>query len=275
MKTLRLILILLFASTVQYGIGQITAGEIGFNTTILYPEIGLANPDFNTTVSDTVDINCDGQNDLEFLLHKDQTSVDGINTFAVRVLNDNIEFCMNGTGFSGRPKFYSFGETLNCGLGFSWVNDTLLYIGSYGGFTPIPPAAIDERYLGYRFYGGTDDEALGWIFFSYNLDDSGEFSQTITASIEEILIQCPVQSIDEYSETANIQIYPNPSTDNIFHINSSAKVENYILYTILGTEVEISWINSNTFSIAEDVGIYILEVQYSDGQKIRKRIVKK
>jgi len=77
-------------------------------------------------------------------------------------------------------------------------------------------------------------------------------------------------SIEELNVEA-IKVYPNPA-NSVVTINTEVKA--IVIYNVLGKEVMIT--SQSVFNIETlDNGIYLLEVETNEGQKITKRLVKK
>lgn len=83
--------------------------------------------------------------------------------------------------------------------------------------------------------------------------------------------------IEEAKEVKSVfSVYPNPSTNGLFHIESAAGVESVTVYNSLGQIVKTQKFNNENASvrISDLPGVYIMKVQTGNGVVSKRVIVK-
>jgi len=83
--------------------------------------------------------------------------------------------------------------------------------------------------------------------------------------------------IEEAKEVKSVfSVYPNPSTNGLFHIESAAGVESVTVYNSLGQVVKTQKFNNENASvrISDLPGVYIMKVQTGNGVVSKRVIVK-
>jgi len=81
---------------------------------------------------------------------------------------------------------------------------------------------------------------------------------------------CPTAGINELTNSSNISVYPNPTTDNYFTVTSSKNIKDVEVYDLLGREILRKETGHNQhynlgISHAFAKGIYTVKVSLEDG----------
>lgn len=249
---------------------QISAGEVPEGSSTFDPGISMVNDETKTEIIESFDINCDDSDDFELVLYHGSIEVDGVSTVRIRSLNEGLEMCMNGVGFSGRPKYYNYSEEINCSGEYDWISDTTYYLGSFGGFTNLPPSLIDDLYVAFRIDAGTENEMTGWINLSFDLQYENNAS-AVTAEIHEVLILCESNSSDSEISLEELIIFPNPVENGRFSIQGVDPGFSVCLYTLTGQKVELISLGNIRFESKVSEGLYNLVI--NDGNETISRLI--
>lgn len=102
-------------------------------------------------------------------------------------------------------------------------------------------------------------------------------SDTFT-ELGEHLCNCFTVSVEEQIEAA-FNIFPNPIVNGAFALTGSTKMESISLFSADGRLVETQKLSGVTYSNIilpkAESGVYFIEVLYSDGRKVTKKIMAK
>lgn len=125
-----------------------------------------------------------------------------------------------------------------------------------GKIEPISGTKVDACFLTKQL-----KEYNGSLYFNANYDN---------ASIELWKLTTTPTSVNDLSNTNDIKIYPNPSS-NILQIESSDNIENIKIYDISGRLVIQQKTVSDEVDISKlSIGSYIIQIQTKRGIAIRK-----
>ena len=110
----------------------------------------------------------------------------------------------------------------------------------------------------------------------YPLDYAAFTSRDLTPGspieLNPDLTPCNTLNITDFSFN-NINIYPNPVSD-ILIIESTLKIDNIELYTILGSKV-VSISNTNTIDLSTlNSGLYLIKI-YANRKSLIQKLIKK
>ena len=129
--------------------------------------------------------------------------------------------------------------------------------------------------LGILSQGDTPSANLVFRAIKYSPDYTAFDGRDLTPSnpieLNFDLSSCQLLSIDEYSISDNVSIYPNP-TSKYININTTKNIQNIEIYDLLGKRVLAS---SKTKQIKVDqfgAGVYLMKI-YSEERQITRRIV--
>ena len=248
----------------QILICQINAGEVVEGTSSFDPNVLLENSESWTTITDSIDLDCDGIDDLELRLYNGAIEIDDVNGCTLKRLNENLEICGSGDDIYFRPQYYSFSSEMTCMGDFDWVSDSTYGLGNFGGWIPLPPSLIEDEYIAFRMNAGTVDEAYGWINISFNLE-----VWDLTAEIHEVLILCEPSHISEEHFRSSI-VFPNPTSDGYFTIEGVRNEDKVQLFDAMGREIPLERINKGQFKFDSMSGYYSLRIVHEHGIEIVK-----
>jgi len=116
----------------QLSAGEVPDGSIAYEVNIdLFLDLAFT--------SDTADLelDCDDFMDARAMLFRGAPEIDAPHVASLQFVDDDIEVCMDmspSTNFQLRPKYYAFGEVLDCSGDFDWQVADQLVLGDIGGF---------------------------------------------------------------------------------------------------------------------------------------------
>ena len=167
-------------------------------------------------------------------------------------------------GFAQRPKYYSFGEALDCSGDFAWQPTGELYLGDYGGFGFIGPWEVDSLYIAYRQAG-----VMGWILLSFQL--SGD---TVGIQVHELLPLCQLASgVEEELGAPLLVLYPNPGNGGPIRVESTLPLQRLDVLDATGRLIAQYGGNVRTIAAPEHAGAYLVRATHTDGRRSVHRFV--
>lgn len=238
-------------------------------------EMAIANPNWNITVStsstlDTAsfDIDCNGKNDIRVNLYKGAIMVDIPNTVTISILDSALEFLCD-TGTLANAHFFSLGDTIQDSAAFDWKTDEICFLGDHGCFMCFLPSLITDKYLAYK-----KDSIVGWLKISFNLEESGPPTGTITFTISEVLSTCVTTGID-YSRAMHddFTLFPNPLQNRLLEIKCPKEIESTCIMDLAGRMVYSSANGATLISLPNLDGIYIVVVTDVTGGLYKQKLV--
>ncbi len=239
-------LFLLFFSLYK---AQNIAGEHSPGMTVNELNINLSVPLQGNNSEKSIDLNCDGKEDLRIRLHKGSAAICGANNVTLFVLNSSLEFCKDTSGiftsYFGRPHYFKAGTELTCPSGSEWVSDTAYTLGDNGGcITCTGPAIESNSYIAYRLNG-----QVGWISISFDITASSSVTIPITLSIDSVLMPCTT-SIQQHENAVNLDLYPNP-----LYTSSTLSFNKYL--------------SNAAISVFNCLGTMVLHIPHANGQSVQ------
>lgn len=245
---------------------QLTAGEVPEGSIAYDVNIDLIlNGQF---VSDSADIelDCDDFLDARAILYRGAPEIDVPHVAGLHFVDDNIEVCMDmATEFLQRPKYYAFGEALDCSGDFDWQLADELVLGDLGGFLAIGPWSVDSMYIAYR--QGT---SVGWILLSFDLGEGGD----TRLQIHQVLSVCQgPTSVAEHEGSTGPVLYPNPSNGGPIRVESATELRYLELLDATGRLMAQYNGNVRTMPAPQVAGSYFVRTTYADGQRTVSRFV--
>lgn len=148
--------------------------------------------------------------------------------------------------------------------------------------------AVEKEALGYNIYrdGHIINEKLvtELAYSDKNLDPHSQYCYTVTAEYEtgesgmseERCVTTETNSIGEYPDYSQFELFPNPVTENL-HLSGNTKPKNIHIYNITGQLVEFisNCEKEMIISVSHlSSGLYLLEIETEKGI-ISKKIIKK
>lgn len=117
-----------------------------------------------------------------------------------------------------------------------------------------------QQYEGTRYQG---EHLIGFI------KENGDTEGTILSESELL-------SMNEYERIAHINLFPNPTTNQLT-VTSDSRIKEITIYNSLGRiekSEKISGLNHTFYLDNFSSGIYFIELEFDDGQTAKKRILK-
>ncbi len=246
---------------------QLTAGEVpdGMSALDLNIDITLGTP--LTMDSAGLELDCDDFPDAWAVLQRGFPAVDAPNTAALHFMDSDLELCANmAPSFQRRPKYYSFGQPLDCAGDFEWQLAGGITLGDLGGFTATGPASIDSLYIAYR-RGAT----VGWIQLSFDVNDG----PPVYLRIHRVLAVCPSStSIPQNEALEPLLLFPNPGDGGPVRVQNTEALRTIEVLDAAGRCVARYGGNPRSFAGPEVAGTYLVRAFYADGQRTTVRWVR-
>ncbi|MBL0045723.1 MAG: T9SS type A sorting domain-containing protein [Flavobacteriales bacterium] len=258
MRTTLLPLAALLISTTANA--QLNAGEVPAGMTALDLNIDIALTTNFTADSAALELDCDDSFDAWAQLFRGMPAVDAPNSAMLHFIDTDIEVCADmAPDYLKRPKYYAFGEPLDCAGNFEWQNVPQLSLGDLGTFTAIGPAVIDSMYIAYR--RGT---TMGWIELSFDVNDDAE----INLQVHSVLPLCPViMSVEEGALPATVNLFPNPSNGEAINLQSAGALRSIDVMDATGRTIAHYNGTVRTIAAPKVAGTYLVRFLHSDGQR--------
>lgn len=257
MRTTLLPLAVLFLSAHVHA--QLTAGEVPNGMSALDLNIDIALTTSFTTDSASLELDCDDFFDAWAWLHRGAPQIDAPNYAMLHFVDTDMEVCADlAPTFQQRPKYYAFGEPLDCAGGFEWQSIPQLVLGDLGTFTAIGPAVIDSMYIAYR-RGAT----MGWIELSIDINDDAQ----INLQVHRVLSLCPgAQSIPLNEGPAPVALFPNPNAGEQVRVESRDAWQWIELMDMSGRSIARYQGHVRTIAAPEVAGTYLVRIVHADGR---------
>lgn len=246
-------------------LAQLTAGEVPSGSIAYTPNIDLNLTAQLVIDSADVELDCDDFADARAQLFKGAPEVDVPHMAILKFVDTDVEVCTDLTiGFQLRPKYYSFGEVLECTGNFDWQFGDQLVLGDLGGFMAIGPVSVDSMYIAYR-----RGNEMGWMLLSFDLT-----VPEVNLQIHQVLPLCQgPNGIDEPDASIRLTVFPNP--------NSSASICVEYPFTLRSLELldpigrVITQFNGTVRTIAapEKAGTYFVRATDTDGRRTITRFI--
>jgi hypothetical protein len=195
---------------------QVTAGIVPFGLTMDTNTVILQTDSVNSVDSALFDINCDGVNDIRFLLYAGNTPVDGPVSLYIELLDSTIEHAIDSSyanwGPDWKSKQYNQGQIIHSDS-TEWGNSLWTTVGAQGGWSPIQPFSATHTFLAIK-----KNSNISWIELSYNLNNNWLYwpEDTIVATIHQIVTHC-----NSYSNESACDSLISPSGDQIWNLTGN------------------------------------------------------
>lgn len=240
---------------------QVTAGEAPPGGTILDFGIDLQLNLPNTVDSADIEIDCDDFLDLRAILVRNEPAADGPNFALLRMVDDDLEFCMD----PDRPRYYTAGEPVECTGENSWVTAGEQVLGDYGGFFMIGPATVDSLYVGYR--RGSN---IGWILLSFDLT----METGCRLQVHRALSICLSMGIQDPDSPSAPALSPNPTHGQDVQVLAPAGWLHLELTDVTGRVLGRYGAGTRSITAPATPGIHLVRLHYADGSSICSRLVR-
>lgn len=249
----------LFTPTILHA--QVTAGEAPPGGTI--PDFGielqLNLP--NTVDSADIEIDCDDFADLRAVLVRNDPTVDGPNFALLRLVDDDLEFCMD----PDRPRYYTAGEPVECTGENTWMTGDELVLGDFGGFFMIGPTTVDSLYVGYRRGSNT-----GWIQLSFDLS----METGCRLQVHRALSNCLTTGIQEPDGRLAPTLSPNPTHGQDVQVLAPAGWLHMELTDVTGRVLGRYGAGTRSITAPASPGVHLVRLLYADGSYSCSRLVR-
>ncbi len=244
---------------------QLLAGEVPDGGTALDLDIHIELPTPFTADSSALEIDCDDFFDMTVTLIHGQPAVDAPNVALLRMVDDDLELCADGVPNQSRPRYYTFGQTIDCNGGFDWQPDDITTLGDIGSFTAFGPMAIDSQYVAFK-----RGEQLGWILLSFDLT-----GQTPWLRIHRALSICAGPThVPSTTDAPMLVLYPNPCDGRTVRVEGSGPWQRLELLDATGRQVMRSGAATRTIPVPEVPGTYLVRATDADGRSAMSRLVR-
>lgn len=243
------ILALFVAGSFTNVYGQLTAGGVVPGTSIGDPSLNVYIDTLISLPEDSLylDLDCDGMDDIAFVMRKGYMDTDYPNWIMSFSVNQDFEICVDSNHV---VEFYTAGEILDCS-GTSFMNSNYSDVGRFYQTLNIP-AIITNKYLYYRKVSTNE---VGWIKISFDLDE-WDSTYPITMDIDEVLYLCLDASLFE-NQTINVNVFPNPSLDGSITIEAEHSIASIHVYSLTGQSIS-DWKSVDQIDLPKEKGIYIV-----------------
>ena len=244
---------------------QLTAGEVPQGAITYSPGIDLSISTPFTQDSAEIELDCDDFFDLRAWLSRGAPEIDAPNVAALNFIDNDIEVCMDlQTGFAQRPKYYAFGEALDCSGNYSWQITDPITLGDFGGFIASGPQTIDSLYIAIRRGAET-----GWIQLSFDVTGNPD----VGLQVHEILPFCQIPTSIDAIEQQGFMIHPNPTNGGPIRVQGLAPIRNIQVLDATGKILSEHTGTTRTIDAPAVPGIYFARVIGIDGSVVVLRFV--
>jgi hypothetical protein len=240
---------------------QLIAGEVPAGRTALDLSIDLQLNTANTVDSADMEIDCDDSPDLRAVLYRSDPLVDGTNLAVLRMIDDDLEFCMD----PDRPSYHADGEPMDCTGSYDWVTAGDQILGDYGGFFMIGPSQVDSLYIAYK-QGGVP----GWILVSFDL----EVLTGCRLQVHRVLSSCLSTDINEPVDISAPLLRPNPTQGEEVQVQAPAGWQVMELADATGRVIARYGPATRSIPAPATPGVHLVRCRYADGSYTNSRLLR-
>ncbi|HRH69870.1 MAG TPA: T9SS type A sorting domain-containing protein [Flavobacteriales bacterium] len=249
----------------QNAIAQLHAGEVPDGSAVIDVEVDLTLIDEFTQDSVALEVDCDDQPDIVAYLLHGAPAVDAPNSAMLRMVDDDLELCMDMAQFP-RPKYYELDELLDCAGEFDWQSSAWHTLGDFGGFLATGPTTVQSKFIAYR-----RGEQLGWLQLSFNVGEP----PAVQLQIHQVLPLCPsTLSVAAIKAAPAFTIFPNPNNGEEMHVQSAGALRSIDVIDAAGRTVAQHSGAMRTFPAPTEAGTYIVRAIGADGQRTVTQFVR-
>jgi hypothetical protein len=246
---------------------QITAGEIPPGQSAYNTPVDLRLSTILSTDSGSLELDCDDAFDGWARLVRGYPAIDAPNSAELDFYVNDIEVCMDlASGSQQRPKYYAFGEPLECTGDHAWQDGDRVLLGDFGGFGAIGPVTLDSLYIAYR-----QDEIPGWLLLSFDLTDDDE----IDLQVHSLLSVCGGStSIPQLEASTAVTLSPNPSDGGMINVQHAGDLSSIAVLDATGRMIAQYPGAVRMIAAPEVEGAYLAYFFHSDGRRYYTRMVR-
>ncbi|KQS89868.1 T9SS type A sorting domain-containing protein [Chryseobacterium sp. Leaf394] len=164
----------------------------------------------------------------------------------------------NAEGINNPATAYESKLKLPAGGNRSFTDGSFGFVGQRGYFWSSTPTGLGAKYL----YVGT---TIG--------NPSAGAPRGQGSSVRCIKPASDALSVTDFSKNNSVGIHPNP-TNGILYIKSDSQVQNISVSNFVGQKMVAEFRNNQIDMTFLVKGIYIVEVEFKNGQKVSKKIIK-
>ncbi|MCC6937820.1 MAG: hypothetical protein IT226_06320 [Flavobacteriales bacterium] len=261
--TLPFLFALLFSAPPLHA--QLTAGEVPDGASVVDLGIDLSLFTAFSVDSAALEMDCDDFWDIIAILIQGAPPIDAPNLAMLRFIDDDLEVCANGTEYYHRPKYYSFGEPLDCNSGFDWQLSEQVVLGDFGSFTASGPTIVDSMYVAVR-----RGEQVGWILLSFRLVGDA----TIQLQVHQTLSLCFSTSVGSHAQPAALQLHPSLTHGEPIRVESSGALHSIEVLDLSGHVLAQYSGTVRNIGAPEVAGTYLVRSTLADGSMAVGRVVR-
>ncbi len=140
--------------------------------------------------------------------------------------------------------------------GFALWNNTLTGV-------PVCTEASDQSFATTIIQGNSGEAIVVWK--DVRNGNSDIYAQKINAD-------GTLSNDDFQTKNQNFTMYPNPTSNGTFFVQSEKTIQNVVAYDILGKQMEVEK-NNNLYKINASAGIYTIKITDSDGNFQSKKLL--
>lgn len=220
-----------------------------------------------TVDSVDIELDCDDFADLRAVLFRGAPEIDAPHVAQLHFVDDDIQVCMDmPPAPQERPKYYAFGEALNCSTPFDWHYPQQLVLGDFGGLLAMGPTTVDDMYIAYR----RADE-LGWIRLSLHVGGDPE----VHLEIHQILPLCQgTTSVDETANDRHLVLHPNPSHGGTVRVTHAHDLRSITVIDATGRLVSHATGPIRSMEAPDSPGTYLVRAEWIDGRTSTTKLVR-
>lgn len=246
-----------------------TAGEIPAGATLVSPNIHLQ---LYTNYTDTIaylDLDSDGETDLNISLYKGYPPHDAPNMVMFETVENKFAFCVDSVG-SFNTVHYDLNDTL-CTGNTNWGTENLYTAGCYGGWNcTLDTSALPNRYIAYR-NNITGD--VGWLKASMKLFAESE-EMLVEFHLSEMIVFDLGTGVVQTPDDFNFKITPNPVTSNYFSVTSSISLTLVEIYDLSCRRVASYSSGFDRIDLPESSGVFIVKAYDTEGRSSTEKLLK-
>lgn len=255
---------LLFCSQTN---AQITAGEVPPGQSTYNTPVDLGLSTIFTADSGSLELDCDDALDGWARLVRGYPAVDAPNSAELDFYVNDIEVCLDmASGSQQRPRYYAFGEPMECTGEHAWQDGDRVFLGDVGGFTAIGPVTLDSLYIAYR-----QDGIPGWLLLSFDLTEDDE----IDLQVHSVLTVCGGStSIPQLEAPMAVTLFPNPSDGGMVNVQYAGDLRSIAVLDATGRTIAQYPGAVRMIAPPEVEGVYLACFLHSDGRRSYTRMVR-
>jgi hypothetical protein len=260
--------VLLFMSPTMQA--QINAGDVPAGMSIFDPGINWSLHQSSEDSARAVDIDCDGNPDLNFILNTGAPAIDNPHRARIEILNPAFEICMDTIMWWGyeRPEYYNLNDLMDCSTGVAWV-DSMYLMGDAGGWSVAGPQVVTDQHIAFR-----KGSQHGWVKVSFDITSTSP-SFPVLMDINEIIQFCAPSGVNDFDQTLEVSLAPNPTIDGIIQVESDVQIVRVEVVNITGQIVVSESGTIHAIRLPSAPGIYFVKLETATGLSAVRKVVRR